>query len=182
MGSASRAADYGVVGDLGVLVDIPEPWAAVLATTRAELGDPAAYSIPPHVTLLPPTTVDARGLARVEAHLARVAKGHRPFIMRLQGTGTFQPVTRVVFVALSSGAEQCAALERDIRTGPLAQELRFEYYPHVTVAHDVDDAALARAQVKLRDFEAQFTVTEFSLHQLAADGVWRLHGSFPLGG
>jgi hypothetical protein len=44
---------------LGVSIAVPEPYGSLLQERRAGFGDPAAHGIPTHVTLLPPTEVDA---------------------------------------------------------------------------------------------------------------------------
>ena len=67
-----------------------------------------------------------------------------------------------------------------MRSAPLAQELRFNYHPHVTVAHDVPDDALDRAFAELADFEAVFRVTSLQVYEHGDDGVWRPARSFPL--
>lgn len=79
---------------LGVSIAVPEPYGSLLQERRASFGDPAAYGIPTHVTLLPPTEAEAADLPAVERHLARIATGGRPFPMRLSGTGTFRPCRR----------------------------------------------------------------------------------------
>lgn len=65
---------------------------------------------PAHVTLLGPTEIEAGCLPAVEAHLAAVAAAHPPFAMHLRGTGTFRPVTEVVFVAVATGISECERL------------------------------------------------------------------------
>ena len=65
--------------------------------------------------------------------------------MVLSGTGTFRPVSPVVFVQVSRGIAHCEALERAVRSGPVERTLDFPYHPHVTVAHHLDEAALDRA-------------------------------------
>jgi len=73
----------------------------------------------------------------VVAHLELVAAHQWPFEIQLRGTGSFRPVSPVVFVALAAGISDCERLESAIRRGPLARALKFNYHPHVTVAHDV---------------------------------------------
>ncbi len=158
---------------VGVALAIPEPHAAVLGGWRRRIGDPEADKIPPHVTLLPPTEVEADQLDLIEKHLAEAAGAVLPFTMRLSGTGTFRPVSPVVFVQVVDGIAGCEGLERDVRSGPLAQELRFNYHPHVTVAHEVPDDALDRAYTELAHYEAQFSVTSFQVYEHGDDGVWR---------
>ena len=73
----------------------------MLVDWRTKCGDPQAGLVPPHVTLLPPTEVPAADRAAVTAHLAQVARCHPPFTMHLSGTGTFRPVSEVVFIAVA---------------------------------------------------------------------------------
>ena len=77
---------------------------AVLRGWRRRIGDPQADTIPPHVTLLPPTRVGAARLPVIEAHLARAAEEVTAFPMHLSGTGTFRPVSQVVFVQVGEVA------------------------------------------------------------------------------
>ncbi|MGW5445887.1 2'-5' RNA ligase family protein [Streptomyces asiaticus] len=168
---------------LGVSIAVPEPYGSFLQERRAGFGDPAAHGIPTHVTLLPPTEVDVSALPAVEDHLARVAAEGRPFPMRLEGTGTFRPLSPVVFVRIVEGAEECAVLQERIRaeSGPCARELQFPYHPHVTVAHGIDEEAMDRAFAELKEYEAAWTITGFALYEQGADGIWRLDREYPFG-
>jgi 2'-5' RNA ligase len=168
---------------LGVSIAVPEPYGSFLQERRAGFGDPAAHGIPTHVTLLPPTEVDAAVLPAVEDHLARVAAEGRPFPMRLEGTGTFRPLSPVVFVKIVEGVEECAALQEQVRaeSGPCARELQFPYHPHVTVAHGIAEEAMDRAFGELSDYEAAWTITGFALYEQGEDGVWRLDREYPFG-
>jgi 2'-5' RNA ligase len=169
------------VSPIGVALAIPEPWAAELQQQRAAFGDAQAAAIPTHITLVPPTEV-AADLEQIEQHLAKVAAGHAPFRLRLRGTATFRPVSPVVFIAVSEGISACEMLADAARSGPLAQELDFPYHPHVTVAHDLDDAALDHAYDTLASFDCAFDVTDFHLYLHGADGVWRPFRTFDLDG
>jgi 2'-5' RNA ligase len=167
---------------LGVLIAVPEPWAAELTGWRERVGDPEAGRVPPHVTLLPPTEVPADALPAVEEHLAGAAAGSAPFEMHLSGTGTFRPVSDVVFVVVASGIAQCEQLEARVRSGPLARETRFPYHPHVTVAHDIAQDGLDRAYAGLAGFDARFPVTGFRVFEQVAGGVWEIRKDFELRG
>ncbi|MDQ3502968.1 MAG: 2'-5' RNA ligase family protein, partial [Actinomycetota bacterium] len=103
--------------DFGVAVGIPEPWTSELQSWRERLGDPNAAGIPPHITLLPPTALSEDALHEVEEHLRVVAAGERPFELHLQGSGTFRPVSPVVFVPLAQGTTDCARVQTKVRTG-----------------------------------------------------------------
>lgn len=158
---------------LGIAVTVPPPYGPALVAARARFGDPAAGQIPPHVTLLVPTAMQVDVLDEVDAHLDAVAAARGPFVMQLRGTATFRPVSPVVFVQVVRGLADCEQLERRVRSGPLAQDLRFPYHPHVTVAHELDDEALDLAFDGLAGFEATFVVDRFHRYVLADDGVWR---------
>ncbi|MFJ4687685.1 2'-5' RNA ligase family protein [Streptomyces sp. NPDC088789] len=168
---------------IGVSIAVPEPHGSLLQQRRAGFGDAAAYCIPTHVTLLPPTEVAAGRLPAIQAHLVRVAYSGRPFPMRLCGTGTFRPVSPVVFVQVVEGAEACDRLQKQVRdaSGPVARELQFPYHPHVTVAHGIDEAAMDRAYEELSGYEARWPCTGFSLYEQGADAVWRKLREFTFG-
>lgn len=167
---------------VGVVIDLPEPHATVVRNWRRRAGDPQADLVPPHVTLLPPTPVLRGELDRVVTHLSEVARREPPFSMHLSGTGTFRPLSQVVFVQVSSGVGECERLEAAIRCGPLDRAIDFPYHPHVTVAHDVDDAALDEVYSGLSDFVARFRADRFSLFTRSAEREWIVEHDFPLGG
>ena len=168
--------------DFGVAFGLPDPWTTELQGWRERFGDPNAAGIPPHVTLLPPTALREADLDDVEEHLRRVAASERPFRMHLRGTASFRPVSPVVFVPVVEGIPDCERIQAKVRSGPLHRELKFPYHPHVTVAHDLDEAALDRAFSELRHYDARFQVWGFTLFEQDRQGVWRPQRDFPFGG
>jgi 2'-5' RNA ligase len=165
---------------LGVAISVPAPWREELTGWRERVGDPEAARIPPHVTLLPPTEVPADAMPAVEDHLAATAAGCPAFEMHLSGTGTFRPVSDVVFVVVAAGIAQCEQLESAVRSGPLARETRFPYHPHVTVAHDIPPEGLDRAYAGLAGFDARFPVPAFTVFEQETAGVWVVRKDFAL--
>jgi 2'-5' RNA ligase len=169
------------VRTIGVAVAIPEPWGTQLQDYRARLGDTTATMIPTHITLVPPTEVGDEVVGEIEDHLAHVAGGVDAYDVHLRGTGTFRPVSPVVFVAVVEGISQCEQLASAVRSGPLGVvDLAFPYHPHVTVAHHLDDEALDRAFGDLADFECRFTVDDFHLYVHDEDTGWRPTRDFGL--
>ncbi|MEV0891320.1 2'-5' RNA ligase family protein [Promicromonospora sp. MEB111] len=166
---------------IGIAIEIPEPYAAQLSAARVAADDPLANFIPPHITLLGPTLLDAGRLAEAREHLAAVAAAAPPFTVRLRGTATFRPISPVVFVALAQGISECERLEASVRTGILDGELRFNYHPHVTIAHEVPDADLDKAFEAMADYSADFDVDRFYQYEHGDDGIWRPQAAFPLG-
>lgn len=167
---------------IGVAIAIPEPHLSYLVQARRDYGDPQADNVPAHITLLGPTVVRRDEMDEVLQHLRHVSEAHAVFNVHLRGVATFRPVSPVVFVALSRGIAECERLEADIRTGPLWQETRFNYHPHVTIAQNVSDAQLDTAMSEQEDFTAQFEVDRIYLYEHQRDGVWRPQCSFLLEG
>jgi 2'-5' RNA ligase len=167
---------------LGVVVEVPEPWRQLLVDWRTKVGDPQASLVPPHVTLLPPTEVPAAARPGVAAHLAGVARSHPPFTMHLAGTGTFRPVSEVVFIAVARGIGDCELLAGRVRRGPLHRALTYPYHPHVTVAHDVPGDMLEMAYTGLADLSAEFRVEHITEYEQRPDGCWAVARQYPLTG
>jgi 2'-5' RNA ligase len=160
------------VPTIGVAVAIPEPWATQLQDYRTSVGDTMAATIPTHITLVPPTEVTDAQFARIEEHLTVAAGATARFPVHLRGTGTFRPVSPVVFVSLVEGISRCEQLAAAVRTGPLAVDLAFPYHPHVTIAHHLSEAQLDQAFEELADFECEFEVHHFGLYVHDEERGW----------
>ena len=159
---------------------IPEPWATELQDYRVDLGDETAAQVPTHITLVPPIEVDESDLPVIEKHLTEASADVSAYEILLRGTGTFRPVSDVVFVMLARGISECEQLALRLRSGPLEHPLKFPYHPHVTVAHEVAPELLDRAFGELADFTAYFTVSAFSLYRHEPGTGWQPTREFPL--
>jgi 2'-5' RNA ligase len=166
---------------ISVSIAVPAPFAEELQRLRASFGDPSAKSVPTHVTLLSPTEIAADKGPAIREHLRRVAEAQQPFTMLLRSTGTFRPISPVVFVQVAGGISACERIEQAIRTGPLKRDVAFYYHPHVTVAHHVDDEAMDRAFNELASYECSFEVSGFDLVEHGDDLVWRAVSTFSFG-
>jgi 2'-5' RNA ligase len=166
---------------IGVAIPVPDPYGALLREKRAEFGDPMAETVPSHVTLIPPTEVADDELDVVRDSLQRASASLPAFPMRLRGTGTFRPVSPVVFVAVSQGISYTEMLARCVRDALDSPEPEFPFHPHVTVAHNLDEPSLDRAYEELADFECHFTVSEFALYHHRDESGWVPQQSFALG-
>jgi 2'-5' RNA ligase len=169
------------VRTIGVSIPVPDPFGGALQDFRVSLGDESARRIPTHITLVPPTDVPEESMSDIEAHLQDAASRQQSFRVRLRGTGTFRPVSPVVFVGVVEGIAGCEMLAAATRSGPLGVEINFPYHPHVTVAHDLPDDRLDRAFAELADYEAGFEVDEFWLYVHDLRHGWQPTKAFPLG-
>lgn len=167
---------------IGVSLAVPDPWGADLQRYRVSLGDDAAAGIPTHITLLPPVEVEDSLLSRVDAHLHEVAASCPPYPVRLRGTGTFRPVSPVVFINVVEGISCCEVLAASLRQGPLGTEPTFPYHPHVTIAHHLEEGLLDRAYDELADYEFDFDADRFVMYRNNADRGWVPHEEYLLTG
>jgi 2'-5' RNA ligase len=158
---------------VGVALPVPEPWGSRVREARLGYGETGAVHIPTHVTLMPPTQTTSERLEELLGHLADVARQHSCFPIVLRGTGTFRPVSDVVYIQIAQGVSSCEQLERAVRSGPVRRELEFPYHPHVTLAHHLPDDVLDRAFDDLADFTAHFEAREFVAYVHHGDEVWR---------
>jgi len=170
------------VPTIGVALSIPEPWATELQDYRTSVGDTTAAMIPTHITLVPPTEVTDADLNEIEKHLEDVASEFEAFSVHLRGTGTFRPVSPVVFVTVVEGISSCEQLAATVRQGPLDVDIAFPYHPHVTIAHHLGDEQLDRAFEELADFECEFNVTGFHLYVHDETDGWQPTRHIPLQG
>ncbi len=166
---------------IGVSLAVPEPWGSRLQDFRVTNGDRHGATIPSHITLVPPIEVEQEQLNEVERHLDQVASSSAPYRIHLRGSGTFRPVSPVVFVNLVEGISQTEQLAHDCRRGPLPAEQDFPYHPHVTVAHLLDDARLDRAFEQLAGFDCAYIVADFHLYVHDPDQGWQATRDFVLG-
>lgn len=166
---------------VGVSIAIPEPHGELLRDKRRLYGDVMADRIPSHITLAPPLVVDEAGIDALGEDLRELAEVFEPFRVRLLGTGTFRPISPVVFVAISEGIAQIETLAAGVLRAIGAPEPEFPFHPHVTVAHNLPDAALDVALEDLSDFRCSFDVDAIHLYVDDVDRGWVPTQHFPLG-
>lgn len=164
---------------VGVILGFPPEVAAELQRWRASFGDPMAGIIPAHITLV--TTTMTQDWEETRNHVRAVASRQQPFTVTIAGTGSFRPVSPVVFLNVADGFGQCVSLHQQLQAGPLERELPFAYHPHVTVAHDVAPESLDEAETMLKDYKATFPVASMGLYEHDDNGIWQLREELHFG-
>jgi len=167
---------------VGIALPVPEPWGTLVREARIGYGEGRAEHIPTHITLLPPTETTAERLEELLVHLAELARRSPSFEVVLRGTGTFRPVSDVVYIQVAQGVSSCEQLQHGVRNGPVWRPLDFPYHPHVTLAHDLPHATLDRAFAEFADLAAEFEAKEFVVYVHHGDEVWRPLVTFELAG
>lgn len=166
---------------VGIVIAVPDPWAVQLQQFRNNTGDIEAMTMSTHITLVPPLDVTEQQLPDVVGLLERTAANEPRFTITLDGTGSFRPVSDVVYVALSQGEAPCARLADALLRPPLDQARDFAYHPHVTVAQNVDQETLDDAERNLADFHCRFEVTKLNLYLQDVGQRWQRHSTYELG-
>ncbi len=166
---------------MGISIAVPEPFGNDLRQKRAAFGDPAAATVPTHVTLAPPFEVADDEHEALAESLSKVAAAHEPFMLRLRGTDSFRPLSPVVYVAVVDGHDSVIQIAQTVQETLGGQSVEFPIHPHVTVAHRLDDQGLDRALDELADYEACFEVAMFVLYKHEEPAGWVPTMEFPLG-
>jgi 2'-5' RNA ligase len=179
--AAVNGSDCGPGGSrcIGVILGFPPRVAKELQQWRASFGDPMAGIIPAHITLI--TTTPTLDWDSTLDHVREVARRQSPFTISISGTGSFRPVSPVVFLNVEEGFGECVKLHEQLQTGPLERDLPFPYHPHVTVAHDVSPESLDAAEIALSDYSTTFTVDSMGLYEHDSNGIWQLREELDFG-
>lgn len=150
-------------GYLSIIARVPPPLAERIVRWRRECGMVGAVAESCHITLLIAQDAAEEGkLGQLEAALA----GHGAVEVVLGEPESFQPASPVTYLPLARGADCFRYLHRRCVELLGKSESPFPYEPHLTLAHGLEEAALARS---LRDFaglDAQ--LTGFRIEQLQA--------------
>ena len=171
---------HGMVA-IGVTLDVPEPYASALRQARLDYGDERARTVPTHITVIPPLEIPVESWPVVRSHIRRVANDTSPFVIELRGSGTFLPMSPVVFITVARGISECQTLSTGLLHGVLNQQLAYPYHPHVTVAQEVPEETLERAYREYAGFEARFMAHGFGVYFHDASGRWRMFDKVPFG-
>ena len=101
---------------IGVILGFPAEIAEELQRWRASFGDPMAGVVPAHITLV--TTTMTQDWEATRNHVREIARRQKPFTVTIAGTGSFRPVSPVVFLNVEDGFGDCVNLHQQLRPGP----------------------------------------------------------------
>ena len=164
----------------GVLIPLPEPMARELQDWRTSFGDSSAGTTPAHITLMITAVHD--NWEQLAKRVGDVAAQWQPFHVEIGGTGTFRPLTPVVYLRVVGGYRECVQLHEQLNAADLVSASPFDFHPHVTLAHAVRDEDLDRAQEMLRTYRASFLVDRIDLYEGDEQGAWRVREQIPFTG
>lgn len=153
---------------------------------RDEYGACHALRSPAHITLQMPFSRSIADQAGISRALERFAQQEQPFMIELDGYGSFPP--RVIFIRVSNPGPVMAlhARLRVVLTDTLGfgqQEVSAELQPHMTVAaRDLTKTAFSEAWPALQKKEYTGSFRAESIFLLRHNGrYWDILHEFPFG-
>jgi len=158
---------------VGVVLLVPDPWAAEVDGLRRACGDSSLGLIAPHITLISPINVRDDQLDDVLEGVRATAASFPPLRLQLLGAKTFAPSTLVAYLAVGGDADRLLELRRRLVTGPLERPDRYPYVPHVTVVADQPAQRLASVVAALEDYRVDITVSGIHVLRQHDDRIWR---------
>lgn len=162
------------VNSFALVAYIPMPLGRFLDDLRQELVP--TFVPRAHVTILPPRplSVDPR---EAWGHVYSAIKDFPPFEIALADVGVFES-SSVVYIALGPGRRVLQQMHEQLNAGPVGYEEPFAYYPHITLAQELDPERLARTFELVRrrwaDYSGErwFAVDRVTFVQNTTRNLW----------
>lgn len=120
---------------------LPEPLAGFVDAVRDELAP--GCRLRAHVTILPPRELTC-GLEAAIQELQRFARRAHSFRVALGDVKVF-PISEVIHLPVEAGAEQIRELHAQLNQGCCIAPELWKFHPHVTLAQDLEPAAVPAA-------------------------------------
>ncbi len=120
--------------------------------------DPAARTVPAHITLVFPFESDLSAAA-VRRHVTTALQGVEPVALSVQGVSVRKHFGNYLLLDIHRGRNKLIEIHRRLYTGVLAPYLpqwRRSFDPHITVGRLEDDEAFERAWQDVRGLETEF--------------------------
>lgn len=169
---------------LGAVLLLPRSIANEVDGLRRALGVSPIERVPPHITLVPPINVPEDEVDGALA-LVRGVAARQPTRLHITigPIATFYPVTPVVFLSVNGpGVDAIRSMRDALDDGPLAQELKHPYVPHVTLSDDATDDEIRGALASLTHYVEPIALDGITvLEQDDGDKMWRPIADAPFG-
>jgi len=166
---------------LGVVLLVPAPIDREIDALRRAVGDGTYGRVPAHLTLVPPVNVREDRLDDALALLRGAAAATRPFRIELGAPTTFLPDNPVLYLPVSSGADQVVLARDRVFRDPFARPLTWPFVPHVTVADEMSPERIVAAQAALSAYHVGIDFDRVHLLEEGAGRVWGPIADFGFG-
>ena len=164
---------------IGVVLLVPAPIDREIDALRRAVGDGTYGRVPAHLTLVPPSNVRDDRLDDALALLRQAAGATRPFRVGLGAPTTFLPDNPVLYLPVSSGADEVVRLRERVFCDPFARPLTWPYVPHVTMADEMSPERIVAAQQALSYFHTDIDFDRLHILEEGPGRVWGPIADFP---
>ncbi len=145
----------GLIDSFSLVAYLPEPLASFIEKLRQEV-EPTS-EVRGHVTVLPPRWLpEGATLETAWNDLQALLQNRSPFRLSLGAVRVFDQ-SGVVHLTIGKGLPELARLHTALCHKCFEGAERFEYRPHVTLAHLTDPKAVAAAKQLAKERWAEYT-------------------------
>ena len=151
---------------------------------RRALRSSEIERIEPHITLVPPTNVDAQSVESLAVKLEQATTSLAPFPVTFRGVETFAPLHHVIYLRVGEGISDLEQLRARCQVGGLEVDQARPFVPHVTLKSHADPELAAHARAVLADFALSVELDRVTLLRVDEQSVsrrWVEEGEFVLG-
>ncbi|MGC4375455.1 2'-5' RNA ligase family protein [Fictibacillus sp. Mic-4] len=145
--------------------------------------DPHYAWIAAHITLKESFDASDSEIDNIVDYIERITKNVPPFEITIEKVGSFHPVNNVIYLKVNDGHD-LRALHDAFYSGPLENEERYNFVPHLTLAQKLSDIEHADVleRLKMLDIRHQEVVESIHLLRKSEKGNWLPYREFKLGG
>jgi 2'-5' RNA ligase len=138
--------------------------------------------IQPHVKLKWPFEVPETDLEMIVKEIESVTKEVSPFSIRFHKIKTFFPTSRVIYMGIQDPTPLTRLHDKLSKQGPLQQEEKYVYIPHLTIGQDMIDDEFhdVYGRLKMLDLNLDSTIDRIHLLYQLGDKTWTAHQTFLL--
>jgi 2'-5' RNA ligase len=171
------------INSFSLVAYVPQPVAGFIERLRQEI-QPGCKGRS-HLTFLPPRPLEIP-LEQIRTQLETGLRNQPAFRVELCEVRVF-PISEAVHLSVGAGWAEARRIHEILHQGHLCCKEVFDYHPHVTIAHDLDPADVARAaelaKSRWQEYKGprSFTVDHVTLVQNTIENNWTNLGEFSLG-
>jgi 2'-5' RNA ligase len=168
------SGDGARINSFALVSYLPQPLAGFLDRLRSDLVRECQAKA--HVTILPPRPIFGPVDAAWEA-LKVGLQDFSPFRVELKNIEIF-PVTQVIYLSVGPGFTELERMHSAANTGAFEFQEPFPYYPHITVAHEMEPdfvataAEIARSRWREYPDARDFIVDRLTFVQNTLENRW----------
>ncbi|OIJ10098.1 hypothetical protein BKP35_13355 [Anaerobacillus arseniciselenatis] len=139
--------------------------------------------IPPHITLKEAFNVEDSDLNNVVAEIKKIASKTTPFSLNVYKYSSFSPVSNTIYMGVKEN-EELLHLQKELNSGNLDQEEKYQFVPHITVGQDMDDDEFhdVLGRLRMETINHEEICDRFQLLYQLDNGSWTVYETFRLGG